>query len=312
VSPKASSPVALLWGEDVFLLRERALERLGDQRITEVDAAEWHGVELQDLATPSLFGERRALLISNARALGKEAAAALASYLAAPDPDATLVICAQVAERGKVPAALERLVKPVGTVTQVAIPRKELEPWLVSRARALGIDLAMPAARSLVASIGEEPGQLAASVEQLASAFPGERITPQAVAQQFRGLGDQRVWDLCDRAFSRDLAGAVRSLESIQASGDESIKTLGGIASRVRDLIRVRALPERTPPAQVAREAGLRFDWQGRRYRQQAGNYSMGRLLQLHERIVDADRALKSGATGDVVMPTLIVEIAAG
>jgi DNA polymerase III delta subunit len=84
---------------------------------------------------------------------------------------------------------------------------------------------------------------------------------------------------------------------------------LGGVASRLRDLIRVRALPERMPPAQAAKAAGLRFDWQVRRYRQQAGNFSMRELLELHERVTDADRTLKSGG-GDAVMPTLIAAIA--
>ena len=73
---------------------------------------------------------------------------------------------------------------------------------------------------------------------------------------------------------------------------------LGGIAARVRDLIRVRALPDRLPPAQVAKRAGLRFDWQARRYQQQARNFSIEELVAIHERIAEADRALKSGATG--------------
>jgi DNA polymerase III delta subunit len=85
---------------------------------------------------------------------------------------------------------------------------------------------------------------------------------------------------------------------------------LGGVASRLRDLIRVRALPERLPPAQVAKRAGLRFDWQARRYQQQARNFSMGELIRLHDRITEADRALKSGGTADVIMPTLIAAVA--
>ncbi|MEP7060024.1 MAG: DNA polymerase III subunit delta, partial [Actinomycetota bacterium] len=59
----SSAPVFLIWGEDAFLLREDAFQVLGDLRPTEVDAADWRGGELQDLATPSLFGEPRALLI---------------------------------------------------------------------------------------------------------------------------------------------------------------------------------------------------------------------------------------------------------
>jgi DNA polymerase-3 subunit delta len=307
-----TSPVTLFWGEDDYLLREAALASFGQVRPHEVEAAEWQGGELQDLATPSLFGEPRALLIADARALTKDALGELAAYLAAPAPDAPLVICCQVAERGKVPAALEKLVKPVGTVRQVAIARKDLEGWVAQRAKTAGLDLGVPAARALVGTVGGRPASLVGALQQLASAFPAERITPQLVARQFRGLGDQKVWDLCDRAFAKDLPAAIRSLRSIESGGDDALKTLGGVSSRLRDLIRVRALPDRMPSAQVARAAGLRFDWQARRYQQQARNFSMAQLVALHERITEADRALKSGATGDIVMPTLIAAIAAG
>jgi DNA polymerase-3 subunit delta len=312
MASRSRAPIALLWGEDDFLLREAALARFGGVRPGEVDAGEWQGGELQDLATPSLFGEPRALLISDARSLTKDATAELAIYLDAPDPDAQLVICCRVADRGKVPAALDKLVKPVGDVVHVEIKRKDLEPWLTRRADTLGLDLSVPAARALVEILGEEPGQLVAALAQLESAFPAQRVTPALVARQFRGLGEQKVWDLCDRAFSRDLPGAIRSWRSIEEGGDDALKVLGGVSSRLRDLIRVRSLPDRMPPAELAKRAGLRFDWQARRYQQQARNFTMAQLLRVHERITEADRALKSGASGDTVMPALVVAIAAG
>jgi DNA polymerase III delta subunit len=85
---------------------------------------------------------------------------------------------------------------------------------------------------------------------------------------------------------------------------------LGGIAARLRDLLKVRSLPDRLPPGEVAKQAGLRFDWQARRYQQQARNFTLDELVGLHDRIAEADRALKSGAPGDVVMPTLVTAIA--
>ena len=36
----------------------------------------------------------------------------------------------------------------------------------------------------------------------------------------------------------------------------------------------------------------------------------MEQLVELHDRVTEADRALKSGSTGDVVMPTLVTAIA--
>jgi DNA polymerase-3 subunit delta len=303
--------VVLLWGEDAYLLREAALELLGEIEAAEVEAATWQGGELQSLSTPSLFGEPRAMLLSDARSISKEGMDELAGYLAAPDPDATLVITWTIAERGKPPASLQKLVEPVGEVRKIELARKDLESWLVARAKAAGVELAIPGARALVEALGPEPGQLVSALEQLASVYPGRRVGAQEVARQFRGLGEQKTWDLCDRAFTKDLPGAVRSLRAIEEGGDDALMVLGGIASRLRDLLRVRSLPDRMPPAQLAKEAGLRFEWQARRYQQQARNFSLGELVALHERIAEVDRALKSGAPGDVVMPTLIAAIAA-
>jgi DNA polymerase-3 subunit delta len=312
VSPSnaKSSPVFLLWGEDEFLLRESALELLGDLQPVEVDGGLWQGGETADLATPSLFGERRALLVSNARALPDEGVRELARYLEAPDPGAPLVLVAVVGDRAKAPAALVKLVKGVGTVTEVKILRKELPGWLLKRATAKGLDLAPDGAAALVDTLGEDPGALERALEQLATAFSGERITREIVARQFRGLGEQHVWDLCDRAFSRDLPGAMRSLRTLLEAGEAGLMLLGAITSRLRDLIRVASLPERLAPADAARQAGLRFDWQVRRYRQQAKRFSAEDLAGLHERIAWADRALKSGATDDVVLPMLVAAIA--
>lgn len=310
--PKAAHPpVILLWGEDAFLLREVALQLLGNLRATEVDAGEWQGGELQDLATPSLFGEPRALLVTDCRSLPKDALGELAAYLSAPDPDAPLVLACTTAERGKPPAALVKIVEPVGEVRQVQIPRKELEPWLVQRAKTAGLELTPPAARALVDTLGEDIGQLAAAVEQLTGAFQGQQVTPALIHTQFRGLGEQKSWDLCDRAFGKDLPGAIRSLRSIEEGGDDALMVLGAIAARLRDLMRVRALPDRLPPAQLAKQAGLRFEWQARRYQQQARNFSLERLVAIHQEVAETDRALKSGAPGEVVMPVLIASIAA-
>jgi DNA polymerase-3 subunit delta len=303
-------PVILLWGDDDFLLREEASKLLGDLRADELDAAGWVPGALRGLATPSLFGEPRALMITDARSLPKEALDELARYLAAPDPDATLIVCCTTAERGKLPVGLQKIVEPVGTIRKVEIARKELESWLVARAGAEGLDLAVPAARGLVDALGPDPGQLVGAIGQLRGAFGDARIGPREVAQQFRGLGEQKTWDLCDRAFARDLPGAIRSLRAIEEGGDEALMVLGGIAARLRDLLKVRSLPDRMPSAQVAKEAGLRFEWQARRYQQQARNYSLEELVQIHDRIIEADRAMKSGASGDVVMPSLVAAIA--
>jgi DNA polymerase-3 subunit delta len=296
----------LLWGEDPFLLRQEALGLLTDVQAFEVEAADWQGGETGDLATPSLFGDRRALLVNDCRSLPDHALAELKHYLAAPEPSATLILVAQVADRGKPPAALLKVVEPVGEVRNVAVPRKDLPGWVAARAKAKDIQLAPDGAKALVDALAE-PAAIVQALDQLASAFPDQRITRAEVASQFRGLGEQKVWDLCDRAFSRDLPGAMRSLRALLDARDDPLMILGGIASRLRDLIKVRAAPANLSPAELARRVGLRFDWQARRYREQASRFSLEELESLHDQVVEADRALKTGGTGDVVLPLLVV-----
>ncbi len=187
-----TSPVQLLWGEDDFLLREAAFQVLGDLRPTEVDAASGGAARCQDLATPSLFGERRALLITDARSLSKEAMAELVAYLSAPDPDSPLVICCRTAERGKPPVALERAVKPVGDVRELEAreegPRAVADParaWTTDRPGAPGGSLARGDA-------GGGPRRAGQALEQLASAFAGQRITPAAGRPRSSGASASR------------------------------------------------------------------------------------------------------------------------
>jgi DNA polymerase-3 subunit delta len=307
---RANPDVVLLWGEDPFLLREAAMEALGEIRATEVDAVEWRGGETADLATPSLFGDVRALLVTDCRSLSKDATAELARYLSAPTPDAMLILSATVAERGKVPAALAKIVKPVGEIREIKVARKDLSGWATSRGEKRGVSVAAGAAQALVEILGEDPASLDSAVEQLAGAYPGQRISREIVQQQFRGLGEHHIWDLCDRAFAKDVPGSIRALRSLLASQEAGLLILGGIASRTRDLLRVRALPERMHPEELARAAGLRFEWQGRRYREQAKRFTMGELIEIHGRIAEADRALKSGGSDDVVLPVLVGAIA--
>jgi DNA polymerase III subunit delta len=307
----AEHSVALFWGDDEFLLRQAALELLAERgvRATEVDGSDWRGGETSDLATPSLWGERRALLITRCQALPDEGVGEIRAYVEAPSPDALCVLT--LVSRARSLPPLAKLVQSVGgLVRQVVLKRQDLPRWILERARKRGLALEPPGATALVGVIGEDPAALDQSVEQLATAFAGVPVGPEQVRSQFHGLGEQRVWDLCDRALSGRLPDALLVLRSLLSHKEDPLLVLGGIASRVRDLLRVQELPDRMPSADAAREAGLRFDWQVRRYREQARRFTRESLTNVHARVVDADRALKGGAPPDLVLAALVAVMA--
>src|ERR1051325_5382522 len=144
-------PVVLFWGDDEFLLRLEAhtwLEARG-VRAVEVDASEWRGGETSDLATPSLWGEARALLVTRCQALPDSGTNELLAYVASPSPDA-LCVLTQVTSGRTAPKLARAVEQDGGAARQVALRRTDLPRWLVDRARARSFKLEGPPAAGLL------------------------------------------------------------------------------------------------------------------------------------------------------------------
>ena len=305
------SPVALFWGEDPFLLRLAALTLLQQRgvRATEVAGADWRGGETSDLATPSLFGEQRALLVTGAESVPEAGARELRMYVQSPSPDGLLVLTILSRAKGGPPLA-KAVDAAGGSVKPIILKRQDLPKWVLDRAKGRGVLMNPAGAATLVEILGEDTATLDQAVEQLFAAFGDNPVGSDQVRSQFRGLGEQRVWDLCDQAFGGRLPEALVTLRSLLAAREEGLMILGVIAARLRDLIKVRDLPERMPSADAAKSVGLRFEWQARRYRELARRYSPDDLQRLHVRVVECDQALKAGAPSEVMLPMVVAAIA--
>lgn len=302
--------VLLLWGEDPFILRNAAREAFGEVEPTVTAGNQWRPGMTSDLATPSLLGEARGLLVTEADEISDEGLDEVAGY--ASGGDALLVLCWEVGSRAKGPpkGVLKRLGEGV-EVRRVALERKDLPRWVMARAKERDLRATPQGASLLVQTVGEDPAGLDQAVEQIAASHPNQGLTPEAVTAQFRGFGDRRTWELCDAAFTGDTAGALRALVGMVEAGEEPLMILGGIAARVRDLLRVASLPPRTPLGDVARAAGLRFDWQARRYRDQAKRFAPAQLRAVHAAVAEADALIKQGGAGDVILTMVVSRIAA-
>lgn len=299
----------MLWGESAFLLREAALDAFGEVRPMEIDAPDWRPGATADLATPSLFGEERGLLVTDAQDLPVDAIEEVARYAARP-AGARLVLAFVVSSRSRGPS--RGVLKSLGEsveVRRVAVERRDLSDWVRRRAAARGLPATPQGVQALIQTVGEDPALLVQALEQVGGSHAERGLTPETVQAQFRGLGDRRIWEVCDAAFGGDVPGGMRALVGMLQGGEEPLVILGGIASRLRDLIRVRSLPPKTPLAEVARQAGLRFDWQARRYRDQARRFTEEGLGRIHGDLVEADAALKQGGSGEPVLARVVARI---
>src|SRR5439155_23067001 len=127
-----------------------------------------------------------------------------------------------------------------GQVRHLTVKRQDLPRWVLDRAKAKAVDLEPSAAALLVGTIGEETSVLDQAVEQLATAFPGQRVGVAEVRAQFVGLGEQRVWDLCDQAVTARPCAALVTLLGLLEARAHHVVVPRGIDARVAELRRVR------------------------------------------------------------------------
>src|SRR5262249_11441082 len=194
-------------------------------------ASDWRGSETANLSTPSLFGEQRALLVTGVQSLSEGAAGELRAYLAAPLPDAVLVLTGVSRSKGG-PTIGKAVTAAGGKVRQVALRSKDVAGWVVTRAKRSGVALSGPGAAALVSTVGEAPAELAQAIEQLGVAFPGRSVGPDEVRAQFRGLGDQQIWDLCDHALAGRVGPALVTLRALLDDREAGLLILAAVAAR--------------------------------------------------------------------------------
>ena len=118
-------------------------------------------------------------------------------------------------------------------------------------------------------------------------------------------------WELADAVTERDAVAAAAAARRLLDSGKEPIVILGGLASRARSLLRAKAMTEAgVPPKTVIDNARA---WYFREALSKGlKRYTLGELLDMPARFLEADRCLKSRALDKgAVVETLVSDLTA-
>lgn len=206
-----------------------------------------------------------------------------------------------------------------GAIRIQAFPRMSvqmLEGWIAERARQQGTVFEGGCHRLLAASVPidvAEDGEwhtlwtVVAEMEKL-RLYAGARITESDIRRLVPGTLESRVWVLTDAVADRDGPKAMAALEELLASGRPAPVLLAAIAGRYRQLIGMRELLEaRTPAREAGERLAVRNQYQLDRLRRQAERATLPRLEAAYERIVDTDRAIKTGKMADTLALELLV-----
>ena len=290
----APAPVYLISGDD--LLADEAIAKVraqvGADPLSEVsfggDAAPSEIVEA--LATPSLLGGGRLVLVRDAHELKKDAVAAIEAHLESPSPDSTLVLVASGRTR------LAAIAKKAGTVITLEAPRgRRLVSWTRERARSRGLSLDERAAYALVDAVGTELRDLDGALTQLSTAHPGGgRIDASAIRKAFPRLADERIYVFTDAVGDRRVGPAMGALRRLLDQGDEPLVLFGALSAHMRRILVAREFGARGGVRAIGEVLGLP-EWRAERLARQARAYRPDEIVEAIGVLAATDVEMKGG-----------------
>lgn len=296
--------IYLLLGSEAALA-DRALLKLTAQlkdeqaEITTLYAAEIAPGEVSDSLSPSLFSERRALIIKDLQDLPEESKPELARYLDSPDSTLTLILVHKGGIKGK--ALLEQIKKskPELITCEPIKKESEKEEYVRNLFVDLGRKVSPGAVSALVNATGTDLRELNAAVSQLASDTPAGTISEAHVDKYHQGRIETTGFDVADKVMEGDLAGALITLRHALTTGTDPVMITSAIASSLRGVAKVSGINRSQKSFELAGELAM-APWQIDKARRQLNGWNSNTLSEAVVAIAKCDAQVKGGASDPI------------
>ena len=295
-------PLTAVVGEEDLLIGRavgavlRAARELDPQvDVRDLSASDMQPGDLPELLSPSLFGERRVLVLRAAQDLPKEVAAELTGYVAEPLDEVSVVVCHAGGAKGKplltalLAAGARRVDAP--KMTKVGDRRDFLRGEL----RSDGRTVSESAVTVLLDAVGTDLRELCSAAEQLLADTEGP-IDDEVVGRYYRGRAELTGFTVADRAVEGDLAGALELTRYGQATGLAPVLITSALAGALRSIVLVEAQGH-APAFQVASALGMP-PWRVDKTRRQGRGWHAEGLSRALRAVAEADAEVK-GASAD-------------
>ena len=296
--------IYLLLGSEIALA-DRALAKIVAElkaeraEITTLFASEISVGEISDALSPSLFSERRALIIRDLQDLVEEAKIEITRYLDSPDPTLTLVLVHKGGVKGK--ALLDQIKKAKPELIACDPLKKETEK--ADFVRNLFLDLGRKASPSAISALVDATGtdlrELSAAVSQLASDTPAGIIDETHVNKYHQGRIETTGFDVADKVMEGNFAEALITLRHALTTGTDPVMITSAIASSLRGIAKVSGTNRGQKSFELAGELGM-APWQIDKARRQLSGWNAQTLTMAVDAIAKCDSDVKGGASDPI------------
>ncbi|UYG16158.1 DNA polymerase III subunit delta [Brachybacterium huguangmaarense] len=294
------APLVLLHGSEP-LLAQRALERLREQARHRDPETAFHEIRseaatagsLAQVASPSLFGESRFVVVPDLQSAPETLVAEIDAYRSAPEPDVTLVLIHRGGNRGKrLLDALRRSDVPRVPCDPIKRPADK-QTFVTAEFTRHDRRIQPDAAAALVDAFGGDLSELAAIARQLLedtvpddpSAAPPP-VTLAAVRTLTAGRVESTAFAVADAAIAGREGDALVLLQQASLAGVDPVPLVAAVASKMRSLAKV------TVPGASARTLGMP-DWMLRNLSREARAWNDRSLARALDAVARADHEVK-------------------
>ena len=286
-------------------LSERAINKLSVElkesqcEITNLFAAETIVGDIADALAPSLFSERRALILRDLQDLPEENKDEITRYLTSPDETMTVVFVHKGGVKGKALLDAIKKVKPEIISCEPLKKEAEKESFVKELFLDIGRKATPGAVSALVGALGSDMRELQAAVSQIAADAPAGVIDEVMIDKFHQGRVETTGFDVADATLDGDLSAALIALRSALETGTDPVMITSAIASSLRSLAKVSGANRATKSFELAGPLGM-APWQIDKARRQLHRWSPGAMADAVGAIAQADAEVKGAASDPI------------
>ncbi len=317
---KTIQPVITFLGEESFL-KDRALEavvkRFLDEESRPFNFRSLSPEDLKDTAflddagTMPMFGEWKVIHMKDASVLEKSFGRFkeyLQQYLDHPSPATILIFDLDGWEgRSKLKAILS---KKTVVVEFNPISEKEIPSWISSHMKTLQYQIDPAAVQALADRLGTDLQRISGELEKLMLLRePEKRIALEDVEETVGYSPLATIWQWSEAILDRDAALAVQLLEELIEKGEEPVYCVALLAKQFEKMILTKEMVQQKVPHPTIAQKINKPVYFLQKYLNQLAQFTMADLMKALQVLSFADRALKTGQPGNIVLQLMVAEL---
>lgn len=310
----ALNPLLLIHGSE-SALSDRALEAALSVR-SDFERTILVGSELEigrygNAVAPSLFSERRVLVIKELQDVSAEVGEEIITLLDDLDPNLHLVFVHKGGVKGK---GLVEKIKKLKAEVITCEPLKKLsdkEEFVRQEFDRHGRKISASAISALIDAIGSDTRELAGACSQIAfDTSAAKKIIDEGdVATHYQGRVEATGFDVADAVIAGDSRSSLIALRHALDTGTEPVMIIAAIANSVRTIAKVQDAPRGAKSFELAGPLGM-APWQIDKARRQLQKWRPGMITLAITELAKADLGVKGGqADPDYTLERMVLAI---